>query len=117
MKKRVASRKSGKSIGFADLNDKLDRVIESMATGFDDVRSEMVTGFDDIRSEMATKRDLQTLDEKFSKKFQESLLATEGLMKPISELKMEYTGMMLQLSRHETWIKLIAEKNHIKLPI
>ena len=92
-----------------------------MATKDDiaDIRAEMATKDDiaDIRSEMATKRDLQALDEKFSKKFQENLLATEGLMKPISELKMEYTGMMLQLARHEAWIKLIAEREGIVLPV
>ncbi len=100
--------KKRKVIGFDDLNDKLDRVIGSMATKED---------VEDLRSETVTKRELQNLDEKFSKKFQELLIMMEGLMKPIAELKMEYTGMMIQLSRHEEWIKIIAKKNGIELPM
>jgi len=100
--------KKKKAVGFNDLNDKLDKVIEVMATK-DDIA--------DLRAEMATKKELQALDEKFTRKFQENLLATEGLMKPLSELKMEYTGMMLQLSRHEEWFRILAEKAGIKLPM
>jgi hypothetical protein len=118
--------KKKQAIGFGDLNNKLDQVIDTMATKEDIVRLDgridqvidtMATKEDLLRLEMATKQNLDVLDEKFSKKFHEILIATEGLMKPISELKMEYTGMMIQLSRHETWIKLLAEKQGVTLPI
>lgn len=122
----MAKKASKKTITLNDLDRKLDRVIEIMATK-DDVKR-LDARIDKVIDTMATKDDLfalevkferkiDALDEKYSKKFQELLLMMEGLMKPISELKMEYTGMMIQLSRHEEWIKLIAEKSGIKLPM
>jgi len=123
------AKKQKKPVGFDDLNEKLDRVIAAMATKEDieniredieNIRNDMDSTHTEMavmRIEMATKQDLQALDEKFTKKFHEVLVIVEGLMKPISELKMEYAGMSHQLSRHEQWHKLIAEKNGIKLPM
>lgn len=108
MRKAVPERvrEVAKRSGFDELNDKLDRVIDAMSTK-DDIA--------DLRAEMTTKRELRDLDERFTKKLQELLIMMEGLMKPISELKMEYAGMMMQLSRHEEWIKLLAKKQGIAL--
>ena len=105
--KKIAPKKN-KVIGFDDLNNKLDRVIAAMAT-----KDDLADGLHALETRLEQKID--AVDEKHTKKFQEILVATDGLMKPLSELKMEYTGMMIQLSRHEEWIKLIATKTDVAL--
>jgi len=95
------NKEANTEIGFNEVNEKLDRVIDTMATK-DDIA--------DIRAEMATRRELQALDGKFSSKFQEVIAAVDGLMKPISELKMEYAGMTMQLGRHEERLSKLENK-------
>lgn len=103
--KKVVARKSRTPISvslakseFDVLNEKLDRVIDVMAT-----KEELQLGLDELREET-------------NQKFREMLIAIEGLMKPLSELKMEYTGMIFQLDRHEQWIKFLADKQGVILP-
>ena len=43
------------------------------------------------------------------------LVATDAIAKSIGELKMEYAAISTQLTRHERWIKQIAEKVGLNL--
>ena len=117
MKKRIAkgAAKAKKAVPtLVELDRKLDIIVENMATKEDvaDLRAEMHA---DFATKQELRQEIQALDDKFTQKFQELHVSIDGLMKPLSELKMEYTGMMIQLSRHEDWIKRIADKVGIKL--
>ena len=43
------------------------------------------------------------------------IVASDSLAKSISELTLEYAAISSQLSRHDQWIKQIAEKVGLKL--
>lgn len=87
--------------GFDELNDKLDRVIDTMATS------------DDISRLDAR---IDELDRKFERKFNDVMNAIDGLAKAVSDLTLEYAAVKMQLMRHEEWIRLIAERAGVKLP-
>ena len=63
------------------------------------------------RDVMEIKHDLNDLRESV----QGLIVATDNLVKVISDLKMEYVAISSQLSRHERWIKQIAEKTGVNL--
>ncbi|MBI5004282.1 hypothetical protein HZC00_04265 [Candidatus Kaiserbacteria bacterium] len=96
MAKKQAAKK--KVIGFNDLNDKLDRMIDAMVT------------HDDL------KRLEERLDQKIDKRVGEILTAIDRLAKVVSDLSLEYAAVSVQLSRHEEWIRLIAQKTGVNLP-
>ena len=71
-----------------------------------------------ISSVLATKNDVVEIrsDLKDLKELVQGLIiASDSLFKSISELSMEYVAISSQLSRHDLWIKQIAEKVGIKL--
>jgi hypothetical protein len=43
------------------------------------------------------------------------IISTDNIAKSISDLRIEYSAISTQLSRHELWIKQIAEKVGLKL--
>ena len=43
------------------------------------------------------------------------IVSSDSLAKSMSELRLEYAAISTQLSRHERWIKEIAEKVGLKL--
>ena len=43
------------------------------------------------------------------------IVASDSIAKSIGELTLEYTAISSQLSRHDRWIKQIAEKVGLKL--
>ena len=45
------------------------------------------------------------------------LVSTDSIAKAIGNLSVEYAAISTQLSRHELWIKQIAEKVGLKLAI
>lgn len=86
-----------KEVGFSELNDKLDRVIDAMLTK-EDVRKIVQEELQEIQK---VQRDiLQSLD---------SLATT------IAKLQIEYASIVMQLSRHERWFKQIADKTGLSL--
>ena len=87
------------TLGFEAINQKLDRVIDAMVT------------HDDLRHFE------ERLDIKIDKRASEILESIDSLAKAMSELTMEYAAVKMQLSRHEEWIKLLAKKSGIKLPL
>ena len=135
MKKQIAAGKARRPIGLEDLNDKLDLVIGAMATTRGDVAkiwdamatkddialvvehmaikediARLENDISDIHAVMATKKDVQDMDDKFTAKFHENLLATEGFTKPISELRIENAGIMMHLAWHDEQIASLAQK-------
>ncbi len=59
----------------------------------------------EIKSEMADLREL----------VQSLIVSTDDIAKAIGNLSVEYAAISTQLSRHELWIKQIAEKVGLKL--
>lgn len=80
----------------------------------------MLTNADIARivSVVATKEDIRHLDERISS-LEENLnrfvTASEKFTGAFQDLKLEYAAVSTQLSRHEEWIKQIAEKSGVKL--
>jgi predicted nucleic acid-binding Zn-ribbon protein len=67
---------------------------------------------------LATKKDVEEIrgDIGDIKELVQGLLvATDAIAKSIGELKMEYAAISTQLTRHERWIKRIAEKVGLNL--
>ncbi len=60
---------------------------------------------EEIRSDIADMKEL----------LQGLLVSTDAIAKSIGELKMEYAAISTQLTRHERWIKQIAEKVGLNL--
>ena len=69
-------------------------------------------------SVLTTKQDFKLLEEKVDS-MQEAqnrlLTAIDGLTKVIANLRIEYSAITSQLTRHEKWIQQIAQKANIKL--
>ncbi len=85
------------NIGFKELDAKLDRVIDAMLTK-DDVRKIVQEETADLRRSV---KDLVT--------------GIDKLITAFEELRLEYAAISVQLTRHERWIKEIAEKAGVKL--
>ena len=79
-----------------EINDKLDRVIDAMATKEDIAR-------------------LEKRMEDFDERLKRVIGILEGMAKAVADLRMEYVAVSMQLSRHEEWIKEIAKKTGVKL--
>src|SRR3989338_2245364 len=66
----------------------------------------------------ATKKDVEEIKSDISdlrKLVQGILVASDSLLKSMSDLKMKYAAISTQLTRHERWIKQIAEKVGLNL--
>jgi len=105
---------------FDTLNDKLDRVIDTMATKDDIVFLDK--RIDAVIDEMATKDDIARLDarmdaleRKFDDRFNKVMTAIDALTKAVTDLRLEYMVINTQLNRHEEWIRLLAKKMGVKL--
>jgi len=67
---------------------------------------------------LATKQDVQDLRDDVAslrESVQGLTTAVDGLVGAIENLRLEYAAISTQLSRHEKWIKQIAEKAGVKL--
>ena len=84
--------------GLKELDEKIDRVIE----------------------QMATKDDLNEVKEKVeenSKAVHRILTIVEKLADPIQTIRTEYSAVSAQLERHDKWIKTLADETNIKLAV
>ena len=73
---------------------------------------------DRLLSVLATKQDVERLEKRMDRMedlMQGLLSSVDSLAKAIHDLTMEYTGIKLQIDRHEAWIKQIAEKVGVTL--
>ena len=96
-----------------DLSDTEDRMSKLFATKKDLSDSE-----DRMSKLFATKKDLQEvrIELKDMKELLQGLLvAADSIAKSIGELKLEYAAISTQLSRHDRWIKQIADKVGVHL--
>ena len=67
---------------------------------------------------VATKTDVARIEEKvdaFDEKFDRQLVLLDKLIERVDTMRLEYAAVSNQLSRHEEWIKKIAEKAGVKL--
>lgn len=87
-----------KSPTLTTLDKKLDRVIDALVTKPDNSR-------------------IDELEKRIDDRFEQVLTAIDSLAKAIHELTVEYAAVKTQLARHEEWIKILAKKNGIKLPM
>ena len=102
VKKSSVVKKSLSASEFDVLNEKLDFLIQRVA-----MASELA----------AVKKEIREMEKKWEERFKLILEAMDKQSKAMSDIQMIYSGVHMQLSRHEEWIKLIAEKNKIKLPL
>ncbi len=67
---------------------------------------------------VATKEDVAELREDINAltgKFDKQLVLLDKLIERVDAMRLEYAAVSTQLSRHEEWIKLLAEKTGLKL--
>ena len=67
---------------------------------------------------LASKADIQEMKSDLAdlkELVQGLIVSTDGIAKSIGNLSIEYAAISTQLSRHELWIKQIAEKVGLKL--
>ena len=67
---------------------------------------------------VATKEDIRHLDERLSEledNLNRFVTASEKFTGAFHDLKLEYAAVSTQLSRHEEWIKKLAEKAGVAL--
>lgn len=79
-----------------DISDSQDKLLSIVAT-----KQEL----QEVKSDMADLKEL----------VQGLIVSTDGIAKAIGNLSVEYAAITSQLSRHELWIKQIAEKVGLNL--
>lgn len=87
-----------KTVSLGDLDRKLDRVIDAMAT----------------------KEDIDRLEKRmdgFDLRLQRIIVALDTMKTSMEKMLLEYAAISTQLSRHEEWFKILAKKTGVKLPI
>jgi cell division protein FtsL len=83
---------------------------------FSDLKSEVDRGF----GLMATKSDVLEVKkdvEGLRESIQGMMVSVDNLAKVISDLRLEYAAISTQLSRHDRWIRQIAEKVGLNLVV
>lgn len=71
-----------------------------------------------LTSVLATKKDVEEIKSDLGdlkELVQGLILSSDSIAKSIGELTLEYAAISTQLSRHDRWIKEIAEKIGLKL--
>ena len=86
------------SVTLQSLDKKLDRVIDVLVTKADNAR-------------------IDDLEKRIDERFEQLMAAIDRLASAVHELTLEYAAVKTQLARHEEWIKIIAKKHGIKLPM
>jgi predicted nucleic acid-binding Zn-ribbon protein len=75
---------------------------------------------DKLTSVLASKNDVKEIRENMAdlkELVQGLIISSDNLANAMSNLKVEYAAISTQLSRHELWIKQIAEKVGLKLEV
>ena len=124
------------------LNQKLDRVIDTMATKVDIAKLDKRV--DVIADTMATKVDIARLDEridtvvdtmatsdnvaklsarfdelerKSEERFQQVMSSIDALTKAVTDTRHEYSIVAIQMRRYDEWFRILAKKAKVKLPV
>ena len=97
------------------LNDQdINKLTSVLATKSDiqEVRDDLDSKFLVLKSDIQyVKKDVEGL----RKAIQGMVVSIDNLAKVISDLRLEYAAISTQLTRHERWIKQIAEKVGLNL--
>lgn len=97
---------------FGDLATKSD--FNLLKSEVSEIKSEMDRGF----NLMAKKSDVEEIKSDLGdlkELVQALIVSSDSIAKSISDLTMEYAAISSQLSRHDRWIKQIAEKVGLSL--
>jgi hypothetical protein len=84
----------------------------------DDVKTLISESEDRMLQVLVTKAELRELKEDIGylrELVQGLIVSSESLAKAVSDLTLEYAAVKMQLSRHDAWIKQIAEKIGLQL--
>lgn len=93
---------------YAELVEYLDKKFEQNSVQVRDLRTEVVVVKEDVKEMKATLSELQET-------VHELVGAVDKLAKAVDDLRIEYSSMAMQLTRHEKWIQKLAEKLGLKL--
>ena len=96
LKKQVTQKK--KDIGFDDLNNKLDRVIDAI-----------------VGMEARLNHKIEEVDVTHTSKFNEVLVAVDGFTSRFERMELDSVHIHHRLDRHEEWAKIFAGKLTVKL--
>ena len=95
--------------------------LESLSEKIDAKFNTLDAKIDRVIDEMVTHEDLQQLEDRLERKIDqrmsEVIQAIDKLIKPITDLQLEYAAIKTQLTRHEEWFEILAKKMDVKLPI
>ena len=114
-----------KSIGFEELDAKLDRVIGSLATK-GDIRElkedicELNAKVDRVIDTMATKEDIASLEgrmDQFDERLKRVIIALDHVKSGFDNMTLEYAAISAKLARYEKWFEILAKKTRVKLTI
>lgn len=95
---------------FRELVEYLDKKFSQTATK-DEVR-ELRSGVAIVSEDV---KELKGAINQLQEAMRELITTVDNLAKAVDDLRIEYSAMALQLSRHEKWIHQVADKLGIKL--
>jgi hypothetical protein len=107
-----------KSIGFEEIDAKLDRVIGTLATKKD--IGELNAKVDRVIDAMATKDDIARIEERmddFDERLKRIIIALDHLKSGFDKMILEYAAISAKLARYEKWFEILAKKTGVKLTI
>ena len=93
---------------FSELIEYLDKKFDQNTKEVRELRTEVVIVKEDVK-------ELKTALSELQETVHELVTAIDKLAKAVDDLRIEYSAMAMQLSRHEKWIQQLAEKLGIKL--
>ena len=82
---------------------------------FKEMRADILGMRGDVSSIKNDVKEIKSEMEDLKELIQGLIISSDSLVKSMGELKLEYAAISTQLSRHERWIKEIAEKVGLKL--
>ena len=107
---------------FDAVHEKLDRVIDTMATREDIVRLDeridtvidtMATS--DAVAKLSTRMD--ELERKSEERFLQVMSSIDALTKAVTDTRHEYSIVAIQMRRYDEWFRILAKKAKVKLPV
>lgn len=101
-----------------EMEERVDAKFERVDDQFKIAQERVDDQFKRAFEVFATKEDLNNLEEKVDglrEMMQVLVSSVDKIVKELSDLRIEYHAVNNQLTRHEKWIQVIAEKVGIKL--
>ena len=93
---------------YSELVEYLDKKFEQSSTEIRGLRTEVVVVKEEVKEMRITLSQLQETVHAL-------VTAVDKLAKAVDDLRIEYSSMAMQLSRHEKWIQQLAGKLGFKL--